>query len=75
MKPDQPDYHSYLLRLWLVPDGGEGQWRASLEDFQTGDQQGFKDLPALLGFLASLTHLHDVQQVTLESPAPDEQLD
>jgi len=32
----QPDYVSYLLRLWRVHVGGEETWRASLEDPHMG---------------------------------------
>lgn len=52
----QPNYLSYLLRLWRVNDeaqsGVEGAaWRVSLEDPHTGERKGFADLEALFGFL------------------------
>ena len=75
MNPTQPDYHSYLLRMWLVPGGGEGHWRASLENVQTGELQGFKDLPSLLAHLEDLTVPHQVRKVILEPPTPDNGLD
>jgi hypothetical protein len=71
----ESNYHSYLLRLWQVPGGGGGQWRASLEDVQTGDRQGFNDLASLVGFLDSLTHSHQVRKVILEPPTEDNRLD
>ncbi len=50
----QPDYHSYLIRLWRA--GGEGEvdpspWRASLEDPHTGERFGFAGLDELFDFL------------------------
>lgn len=71
----EPDYHSYLLRMWLVQRGEKGQWRASLENVQTGEMQGFKDLPSLLAHLEGLTVPHEVRQVVLEQPTPDNGLD
>jgi hypothetical protein len=55
---EQPEYLSYLLRLWRVSGQGESQsplpkatWRASLEDPHTGERQGFASLDALVEFL------------------------
>ena len=54
MEPVQSDYHSYLLRMWRV-QGDEGvDWRASLEEVQSGELLGFPDLAALLGYLEAL---------------------
>ena len=47
----EPDYFSWLLRLWRVVAAGNTVWRASLEDPHTGEQRGFADLDELLGFL------------------------
>jgi hypothetical protein len=47
----QPDYVSYLLRLWRVQVGGEQTWRASLEDPHTGERLGFAGFEELFSFL------------------------
>ncbi|MBL7183254.1 MAG: hypothetical protein ISS50_02265 [Anaerolineae bacterium] len=59
---EQPDYLSYLLRLWRVR-GDEGAhqsaekpiWRASLESPFTGERMGFASLDALFAFLRQQT--------------------
>jgi len=60
------DYHSYLLRLWRVRNDGEN-WRASLENVQTGELHGFKDLATLEHFLECLAIREGKDQVALES--------
>lgn len=56
---EQPDYLSYLLRLWWAGGDDEapadGVWRASLESPQTGQQQGFASLDDLFDFLREQT--------------------
>jgi hypothetical protein len=49
-KGEQPDYQSYLLRLWRV-DEGENGVQASLESTHTGERRGFANLEAMLDFL------------------------
>ncbi len=49
----QPDYLSYLLRLWRVTTAGQVAWRASLECPHSGERLGFADLESLWGFLQS----------------------
>jgi hypothetical protein len=65
MVGEQPDYLSYLLRLWRVNDGGtshreDGEsehaggkavWRASLESVRTGERRSFASLEELFDFL------------------------
>ncbi len=49
-------YLAYLLRVWHVTgDDGAPAWRASLEDVQTGERQGFGSLELLLAFLLQET--------------------
>jgi len=48
---DEPQYLSYLLRLWAVKSTGGTHWRASLENPTTGDRQGFPNLEALFTYL------------------------
>jgi len=47
---EQPDYQSYLLRLWRV-DEGENHVQASLESIHSGERRGFANLEAMLDFL------------------------
>jgi len=51
---EQPDYLSYLLRLWRVSEE-ETSWRASLESSHTGEREGFASLDALFSFLQEQT--------------------
>jgi hypothetical protein len=53
---EQPDYQSYLLRLWRVDEGDE-VWQVSLESARTGERRGFADLEAMLDFLRRRTAL------------------
>jgi len=59
----QPDYLSYLLRLWRVSEvggaqsAGEAHWRASLESPHSGERVGFAGLEELFGFLLRQTGL------------------
>ena len=48
-------YVSYLLRLWQTTSGDKVVWRASLENSQTGERQGFASLDALLNYLRQQT--------------------
>ncbi len=49
-------YLAYLLRVWHVTgEDGAPAWRASLEDVQTGERQGFGSLGQLLAFLLEET--------------------
>ena len=66
MNPEANNYHSYLLRLWQVQDNGGSFWRASLEEVQTGELQGFPDLNALLGYLERLAFTNQEEKTVLE---------
>ncbi len=52
---DQPDYKSYLLRLWQAQTAGGMVWRASLEEPHTGTRLGFSSLQRLHEFLLDQT--------------------
>jgi hypothetical protein len=52
--PEQPDYHSYLIRLYRQKNDPVA-WRVSLENVQTGERQGFASLHALYEFLNWVT--------------------
>ncbi len=47
----QPEYLSYLVRLWRVSDDEEPTWRAVLKSSQTGQQMGFGSLEALFDYV------------------------
>jgi hypothetical protein len=51
MSSEQPDYLSYLLRLWREDDKGATNWRASLESALTGKRHVFPCLMELFAFL------------------------
>ncbi len=51
MDAQSEDYLAYLLRLWRVRDVDESQWRASLEDAETGERRGFANIERLCEFL------------------------
>jgi hypothetical protein len=55
MANQQPDYVSYLLRLWRASDGEDTVWRASLESPHTGERKGFASLDELFDFLRQQT--------------------
>jgi hypothetical protein len=61
MAREQPDYLSYLLRLWRVNNHGESaeegtaSWRASLESAHTGEKRIFASLDDLFEFLKKQT--------------------
>ena len=50
----QPDYLSYLLRLWRM-EGSADAWRGSVESPQTGERLGFGSLDELFAFLREQT--------------------
>ena len=51
MGKKQPNYISYLLRVWRANGNGEIAWRASLESPHTGERTGFANLDELFVFL------------------------
>jgi hypothetical protein len=62
MTKPQPDYLSYLLRLWRangddesLPGAERPVWRASLECALTGKKQAFASLDDLFAFLRRQT--------------------
>ena len=55
MDKEQPDYLSYLLRLWRVSGEEKAIWRASLESPHTGERWGFANLADLFTFLEKET--------------------
>jgi hypothetical protein len=69
MEPTPSKYHSYLLRMWEVPGGQGTGWRASLEDVQSGELQGFQDLDALIRYLQEQTFMKQVELFVPEMKA------
>ena len=55
----QPDYLSYLIRVWRAPADSGPEWRASLEEARTQEVHGFKDLQSLFAFLLAQTGQQD----------------
>jgi len=60
MPPRLPNYHSFLLRLWQVHGETGTDWRASLQDVETGELQGFSGLAALIDYLQKQTFAQTV---------------
>jgi len=54
MGKKQPDYISYLLRVWRA-NGDEADWRASLQNPHTGERIGFASVDELCIFLQKQT--------------------
>jgi hypothetical protein len=50
----QPDYLSFLVRLWRMQDGADA-WRGSIESPHTGERLGFASLEELFAFLLEQT--------------------
>ena len=55
MSNEQPDYFSYLLRLWREKRQRRMVWRASLQGSLTGKRQNFASLEELFVFLRRQT--------------------
>jgi hypothetical protein len=51
MDKKQPDYISYLLRVWRSNGRGKKAWQASLQDPHTGERLGFASLDDLFAYL------------------------
>jgi hypothetical protein len=51
MTQKQPDYRSYVLRLWREGRADKAVWRASLQNPHAGKRQGFASLEDLFDFL------------------------
>jgi hypothetical protein len=66
LEEEQPDYQSYLLRLWRVGDDEEPTWRALLKSAYTGQQVGFGSLEELFGFLCLRTDQSSSDQIAAQ---------
>jgi hypothetical protein len=60
---------SFVIRLWLVHDEGEGTWRVSLRSVQTGEHLGFASLEEAFGYLRQETGAASASDGE-EGPAP-----
>lgn len=50
------EYHSYLLRLWVIGiENGQRHWMASLEKVITNQKFVFTTIDALLDYIISIT--------------------
>jgi hypothetical protein len=54
-KDEEPDYLSYLLRLWWVKGAKGRVWRASLQSTRTRQQVGFAGLEEAFDYLRAET--------------------
>lgn len=63
----QPEYESYLLRLWQDKTVPAQPYRIMLQHVTTQQQHFFTDLPTLLAFLTNL--LDDADQTQEQRPS------
>lgn len=66
MNDQSPCYMAFLLRLWCVDVEDGIAWRASLENAQTGERQGFADVQILWAFL--MRQLEDTARQARSAP-------
>lgn len=54
---DSPRYHLFILTVWEEERSAQGaaRWRYSLEQSQSGERKGFKNLEELMAYLAAWT--------------------
>ena len=64
LKPNDANYHAYLLRLRRVDNAGQPVWRFSLERPGQGERHNFDQLIDVLNFLQ--------QQMQIDGAANDE---
>ena len=55
MSEREPEYLSYLLRIWRESQDDGRRWRASLEDTANGEVEGFSDIESLIEGLRQRT--------------------
>ena len=55
----QAGYFSFLLRLWQVKENGGQEWRATLENVESGEKRGFTNVEGLLAYLSLVTSKMD----------------
>jgi hypothetical protein len=54
-KRNQPEYFSYLLRIWRTGQKEKEQWRATLEHITSGEKYFFTSLQELFSFIRQKT--------------------
>lgn len=52
MSPLGPEYRSFLLRLWLLPQASQPAWRLVLVSTRSGQEWHFADFDSLVRFLS-----------------------
>jgi hypothetical protein len=67
-KSEYPNRYGYILHLWNSP----GDWRASLENLETGRRFGFESLEQLFTYLMDLTESNLPAQQSKENEPTDE---
>ena len=61
----QKDGNSFVLRLWFEPSGDDSpEWRWQVQHVQSGEQRYFRNLSAMLDFVAESTGLEPPTIVT-----------
>ena len=55
----QVNYCSFLLRMWWAKEEGSQEWRASLENVESGEKRGFTSLEEMLAYLSKITTTWD----------------
>ncbi|MCE7988087.1 MAG: hypothetical protein DYG89_43535 [Caldilinea sp. CFX5] len=66
-----PNYHSYLLRLWR--DQPDDPWRAALQATTTGERINFAEVSQMFAFLlATLSAPPTVDPPTITAPRQDD---
>jgi len=74
MTQEQPEYLSYLLRLWRTEGVGQAAiWHASLEDPRSGESYHFASLEEAVGFIQGQMGLAS-QPATGRARHPDGQV-
>ena len=53
MTDKNPDYRSFLLRLWIESENDD-KWRFSLEDTRIGQRKAFASIEKLIAYLNEL---------------------
>lgn len=53
-KTNRIDYKAFMLRLWRVKTKEKNEWRASLENPNTGNRYLFSDLESLFSYLSDV---------------------
>lgn len=62
MNAKRRDYEAYLLRVWRAKTLFGETWRASLEDAETHEVRGFRDLEGIVTFLKTVIAVRETDK-------------